>query len=110
MLKKGERGGWDDPRAPRARTIRMCSLDGRSRDHPSYPFRWSSLPAAALREGARPSGQEPVLAGSGREGEKGAWSEWVQKGLFEHPGRVFPWDLDPNFSCGRALSSSPGSV
>ena len=38
MLKKGERGGWDDPRAPRARTIRMCSLDGRSRDHPSHPL------------------------------------------------------------------------
>ena len=38
-VKKGEMGGWDDPRAPRARTIRMCSLDGRSRDHPSHPFR-----------------------------------------------------------------------
>jgi hypothetical protein len=29
--------------------------------------------ATAVWEGARPSGREPVLAGSGREGEKGAW-------------------------------------
>ena len=37
---------------------------------------------AALRDGARPSGQEPVLAGLGREGEKGAWGGRVQEGPF----------------------------
>jgi len=38
MLKK-ERGGWDDPRARATRGLRRPSLDARSWDHPSHPFR-----------------------------------------------------------------------
>ena len=31
------RGGWNDSRAPATRTIGMCSLDGRSRNHSHHP-------------------------------------------------------------------------
>jgi hypothetical protein len=32
-----EGGSWDDPFARGTRTIRMCSSDARSGDHPSHP-------------------------------------------------------------------------
>ncbi len=36
-VEKGTKGGWDDPCAPAPRTLRMCSMDGRSGDHPTHP-------------------------------------------------------------------------
>ncbi len=41
MLKKGW-GSWDDPRARATRGLRRPSLDARSWDHPSHPFKSDS--------------------------------------------------------------------
>ena len=38
MLKKGARGGWDDPFARATRGRGLPSLDARSWDHPSHPL------------------------------------------------------------------------
>jgi len=39
MLKKWGWGSWDDPRARATRGLRRPSLDARSWDHPTYPFK-----------------------------------------------------------------------
>jgi hypothetical protein len=77
MLKKGGRGSWDDPRARATRGLKRPSLDARSWDHPTHPFK-VQLAVALL-------GIKRVSARQGWVGEK--------SGLFEHPvGGVL---LDP---------------
>ncbi len=49
MLKRG-RGSWDDPLARATRGLSRPSLDARSWDHPTYPFK-VTVPAALLEGG-----------------------------------------------------------
>ena len=48
MLKR-ERDGWDDPLARRTRTVKLCSFDARSWDHPSRPLKMDNSPARHLQ-------------------------------------------------------------
>jgi hypothetical protein len=47
-----ERGSWNDPLARGTRTIRMCSFDARSWDHPTHPLANGSWLRPCLRSGA----------------------------------------------------------
>ena len=67
MLKKGW-GSWDDPLARATRGLRRPSLDARSWDYPTHPFKSDSSLRLCSWNGAS-WGEESVLADSGQAGE-----------------------------------------
>ncbi len=99
MLKR-EQGSWNDPLARatrrlrrmgkerpgallarRTRTVKLCSFDARSWDHPSHSLKMNSSLRSCLGEGAS-LGKAAVLADVGRAGEVVARVEWVKTETF----------------------------